>query len=372
MKKSTRWITAAAVPVAVIAAGVVVPAVSANAEVSLPDKSPQQILAMVADSSDAAFSGTVEQTSDLGLPELPSGAQGTGSGDSVAQALELLTGSHTAQVFVDGVTKQRVQVVEDLAERDVVRDGDSVWAWDSSTKEATHVALPAHDDHELPTSLPDGTAVPQTPADLADALVAAVEPSTTVTTSDDVSVAGREAYQVVLTPDDPSTLVGSATLTVDAETGVPLKVVVTAAGQADPAFSVGFTDVDFSTPASDVFEFSAPAGADVTEATPPADGAPAGGHGADSTGDPAQRPTVVGSGWSTVVGLPAPTGDVPATADATDGAADATALLDQVTTAVDGGRVLQTSLVSVWLADDGRVWVGAVDADALRAAAAGR
>ena len=50
----------------------------------------------------------------------------------------------------------------------------------------------------------------------------------------------------------------------------------------------------------------------------------------------------------------------------------AAALLDQVTTAVDGGRVLQTSLVSVFLADDGRVWVGAVDTDALRAAAAGR
>lgn len=374
MKKSARWITAAAVPVAVVAAGVVVPAVSANAEVSLPDKSASQILQMIAGSSDAAFSGTVEQTSDLGLPELPGSASRGGSGDSVSQALELLTGSHTAQVFVDGPSKQRVQLVEDLAERDVVRDGDSVWAWDSSTKEATHATLPEHEARELPSTLPDGTAVPQTPAELADALVAAVEPSTTVTTSDDVSVAGRDAYQIVLTPDDASTLVGSVTLTVDAETGVPLKVVVAAKGQADPAFSVGFTDVDFRAPDSDVFDFTAPAGADVTEVTPPAEGTGHDGHGSEAQGE---RPTVVGSGWSTVVGLPASTSTDAAVggqpADQAEGdAGDAAALLDQVTTAVDGGRVLQTSLVSVFLADDGRVWVGSVDADALRTAAAGR
>ena len=376
MKKSARWITAAAVPAAVVAAAVVVPAVSASAEVSLPDKTPQQVLELMAGSSGAAFSGTVEQTSDLGLPEIPSSGGGSGSGDSVSDALELLTGSHTARVFVDGPSKQRVQVVEDLAERDVVRDGDSVWTWDSSTAEATHLTLPGHEARELPSTLPDGTAVPQTPAELADALVAAVEPTTTVTTTDDVSVAGREAYQIVLTPDDPSTLVGSATLTVDAETGVPLKVVVTAKGQADPALSVGFTDVDFRTPASDVFAFSAPAGADVTEVAPPAEG---GAHDGPGAGAEGERPTVVGSGWSTVVGLAAPSGSAPG-GDATTGgdastsgdAADATALLDQVTTAVDGGRVLQTALVSVYLADDGRVWVGAVDADAVRAAAAGR
>ena len=40
------------------------------------------------------------------------------------------------------------------------------------------------------------------------------------------------------------------------------------------------------------------------------------------------------------------------------------AMLESVTTAVDGGRVLQTSLVTVLITDDGRVLAGAVPADA--------
>jgi len=362
MKKSARWSLAAAVPVVVVAAGIVVPAVSANAEVVLPEKSPQQVLELAASSGGTAFSGTVEQTSDLGLPEVPASAQGGAAGDSTADALELLTGSHTAKVFVDGASKQRVQLVEDLAERDVVRDGTSVWGWDSSSKEATHLTLPDATGVEVPTVLPDGTAVPQTPAELAAALIAAVEPTTTVTAADNVEVAGRSAYQVVLTPKDDATLVASATLTVDSETGVPLKVVVAAKGQADPAVSVGFTSVDFSAPASSVFAFTPPAGAEVTEVAAP-DGAHDRGHAARDAGD---APVVVGSGWSTVVGtsVPAATG-----ASASD---EASSLLDQMTTAVDGGRVVETSLLSVYLGDDGRVWAGAVDAAALQAAVAGR
>ena len=71
-----------------------------------------------ASSAGASFSGTVEQTSDLGLPDVSSFQGQGGAGDATSDALGLLTGSHTAKVFVDGTDKQRVQVVEDLAERD--------------------------------------------------------------------------------------------------------------------------------------------------------------------------------------------------------------------------------------------------------------
>ena len=212
--------------------------------------------------------------------------------------------------------------------------------------------------------------MPRTPAELADALLAAVEPTTTVTATDNARVAGRSAYQVVLTPDDPDTLVGGATLTVDAETGLPLRVAVTAEGQSDPAFSVGFTDVDLTAPSDDVFAFAPPAGAEVTEVAAPTDGPRQGAPASDD--HPA--PTVLGSGWSTVVGLAGGAGHAPAASaesgSGAEGTSEATALLDQLTVPVDGGRVLQTALVSVYLADDGEAWVGAVDADALRAAVA--
>jgi len=369
MKKSARWIPAAAIPVAVIAAGIVVPSVAANAEVDLPDKTPQQVLALVAGSSDAAFSGTVEQTSDLGLPDLPAGMS-SGSGDASSQALEMLTGDHTAQVFADGATKQRVQVVEDLAERNVIRDGSDVWTYDSSSKEATHLTLPDRSASDALETSVDGADLPQTPGELADAVLDAVDDSTTVTSSDDVSVAGRDAYEVVLSPDDAETLVGRVVLTVDAETGVPLKVVVEARGQSEPAISVGFTSVSFDAPDASVFAFAPPADATVTEVDKPADGAHgdgAPGHEGASTEHPAR--TVIGSGWSAVVGLTPAKGTAPAGSSASDPTGGSAALLDQVMTPVDGGRALQTSLVSVLLTDDGRVFVGAVDADALVAAA---
>lgn len=367
MKKSARWIPALVVPAAVVAAVVVVPAVSADADVVLPEKTPQEVLALAASSTGTSFSGTVEQTSDLGLPELPASGPGADGDDATSQALGLLTGTRTARVFADGADRQRVQVVEELAERDLYRDGTSAWTWDSRTKEATHVTLPEQGAGELPATLPDGSAVPRTPAELADALLAAVEPTTTVTATDNARVAGRSAYQVVLTPDDPDTLVGGAVLTVDAETGLPLRVAVTAKGQSSPAFSVGFTDVDLTAPSDDVFAFTPPAGAEVTEVAAPT-GAPREGAPA---GHDHPAPTVLGSGWSTVVGVAAKGDDAPAEpGSGAEGAGDATALLDQLTVPVDGGRVLQTALLSVYLADDGQAWVGAVDADALRAAVA--
>jgi outer membrane lipoprotein-sorting protein len=364
MKKSTRWATAAAVPVAVIAASIVVPAVSATADVDLPDKTPQQVLALAASSSGASFSGTIEQTSDLGLPDVSAQATGgSGSSDAVG-ALELLTGSHTAKVYADGATKQRVQVIDQLAERDVIRDGASVWAYDSKTKDATHATLPDQGAAEKPSALPDGTAVPQTPTELADLVLASIEPTTTVTADSDVRVAGRDAYQVVLTPKDSSTLVASATLTVDAETGVPLKVVVAAKGQSDPALSAGFTSIDFGAPAASVFAFTPPADATVTDVTVPT------GASGRSDGDATHaEETVIGSGWSTIVGVTPAAGSTDGTSS-TD--ADTTGLLDQLTSEVDGGRVLETSLVSVLLTDDGRVFAGAVDASTLQAAVAGQ
>jgi len=46
-------------------------------------------------------------------------------------------------------------------------------------------------------------------------------------------------------------------------------------------------------------------------------------------------------------------------------------LLGELTTAVTGGRVISTALVSVLLTDDGRVFAGAVPSERLQAAAVG-
>ena len=347
VKKNTkRWIPAAVVPAVIVAAAVAVPTV-ANADPSLPELSPQQLLELIADSGGTVYSGTVEQSSDLGLPDVSALGQSSG-GDSATSALELLTGSHTANVFVGGPTTQRVQVLDGFAERDAIRNGDSLWLYDSSEKEAVHVTaeMPVED---APVGVAPTTAV--TPAEAAQKLLGAIEPTTTVEVVDTARVAGRAAYELRLTPDDPHTLVGSVVLSVDAETGLPLGASVTAKGQSDPAFSVRFSKISFDSPDASLFEFTPPSDATVIEETLPGE-VPA-----DAAHD---EPTVVGDGWDAVVVLTA--GDSPAVAS--------DPLLAQLTTKVDGGRVLSTSLVSVLFADDGRVLVGAVGSESLLAAAA--
>ncbi|MBK0296113.1 hypothetical protein IAE22_27935, partial [Bacillus sp. S34] len=97
----------------------------------------------------------LDPTSDLGLPELPTGSGGSSLEGNASDALGLLTSSHTARVYVDGADKQRVQLTQRLAEQDLVRNGSEVWTWDSKERTATHVVLPK--DAATPKS---GTATP--------------------------------------------------------------------------------------------------------------------------------------------------------------------------------------------------------------------
>jgi outer membrane lipoprotein-sorting protein len=342
-----RWLPAVVAPAAVAAVAVAAP-FSAGAAGSLPDRSPQQVLELVARSASIpGFSGTVRQTSDLGLPQLPAGI-GSGSGDGgSANAVELLTGTHTARVFESGTDERRVQVLDAMGERDLVRNGNDLWFWDAKHNTATHVAVPTR------SASPEGTDM-QTPADAAQHALAAIDDSTAVAVDGSASIAGRDAYQLVLTPKSSGTTVGSVNIAVDAETGLPLRVQVTARGGTAPAFSVGFTEIDLTKPADSLFDFQPPTGATVKQQATPQ-------HSASPTDG--KRPTVTGSGWDAVVTLDA---GASATAAITqDG------VFQQLTKAADGGRVLSTTLVNVLVTDDGHVLAGAVPIARLEAVAAG-
>lgn len=369
-RRWVHWLPAAVVPALVGVSGMV-GALTAGATAQLPERSPEQVLSLVAGSTTRALSGTVAQSSSLGLPALPSGLT-VGSTDA-ATVLELLTGSHTARVYVDGPANLRVQVLEQLAERDVVRHGSDAWTYDSSAGTVTHLTIPAGSSAaRVATSSDAPTAgeVP-TPGELAGRLLAAIDPSTQITVGRDTRVAGRSAYDLVLTPRTADTLVGSVAIAVDSSTGVPLRVQVFARGQEVPAFSVGFTSVSFAEPAPEVFDFVPPPGAVVHERTLPATGALAERGNASApidprtpgTGTATTIPTISGSGWATVLRLPAGTLQAVTTAEP---------LFGQLTHAVPGGRALTTSLVSVLITPEGAVLVGAVPIDRLETVAEGR
>lgn len=346
-----RWIPAAAVP-AVIAVGVL--AAGATAESPPPPATPEQVLALAAGHQARAFSGQVEQRADLGLPAIPAQALGPATKSSTlgseAAALEFLTSAHTAKVYADGPQRLRVQVLDQLAERDAVRNGPDAWTYDSKANTVTHAVLPAGAGQPSPDA-----ASALTPDQLAQRLLAAAGPSTDVSLGDATSVAGHSAYTLVLTPKAAGTLVGSVRIAVEATTGLPLAVDVYAKGQEPAALHAAFTQLSLTAPDASVFAFTPPPGATVTEKQMPPRTAPAKDH-AQGAPPAAQAP-----GWDSVAVIPADR--VPA------GFADSP-LVKQLAAPAAGGRVLTSSLFTVFLADDGRVLAGAVPASTLEAAAA--
>ena len=68
--------------------------------------------------------------------------------------------------------------------------------------------------------------LPRTPQEAAEQVLAALEPTTTVTTDSDVTVADRDAYELVLDPNDDASLIGQVRLAIDGETKMPLRVQV--------------------------------------------------------------------------------------------------------------------------------------------------
>jgi outer membrane lipoprotein-sorting protein len=356
-----RWALPAVVA-ATVAAGAGITAGAATADVDLPDLSPQQVLVLAQESRVSAWSGDVRVTADLGLPELPAS---TGGGGHDSGPLALLTGDSELRVWVDGVARQRVQVLRQWSQTDIVHDGRELWTYDSQEDVYRHATLPDLDLPEHAREHPRMTA--PTPEAFAEWALGALEPTTAVSVGEDVAVAGREAYELRLAPRSADTLVGQIALAVDAETGMALRVSVTARGEAEPSLLVGYTALDLSAPPASRFDLEPAEGATVEELTDVAwkDMAYDGWRASDPSG----VPQVIGTGWDTVLSLPWEGEDERAGHHERDGQDERAGLLDAVTTPVDGGRLLETDLVSVLRTDDGRLLIGAVTPEALLEAA---
>jgi outer membrane lipoprotein-sorting protein len=358
LSRRTRWVIPAG---ALVITGAVIGGslISvAQAEPGLPSRTPAQLLAQVGDSVTPPLTGTVVETTSLGLPSLP----GTANPTSIAS---LLTGSHTVRVWYSSSRHFRLAVPQPLSETDVIADGNTAWQWDSTANAVTEYTLPA--DSGAPQTAP--TAAPLTPQQAAQQVLAKVGPTTTVSVDSNVTVAGQAAYELVLAPKDTRSLVGQVQIAIDGKNGVPLRLQVYARGATSPAFQVGYTAIQFVTPAPADLTFTPPPGATITHENLTAP------SGSDHTrGDV----TTIGSGWLTVLDLPQ--GGLGGTPPATGGSGGSSprastvlnALLSSATP-VSGtwgsGRLLRTSLVSVLITDSGRTFVGAVQPSVLYAAA---
>jgi outer membrane lipoprotein-sorting protein len=311
---------------------------SAAADSRLTPMSAEQLLAAVSSAHVAGFSGTVAETASLGLPALAAGTGGS-------SMMNLLSGSHSLRVWAAGENQQRVAMVSKSGEYDVFHNGADVWEWDSASQEATHSTVAI--GGASATAAVD-------PRQLAKQFLAVAGTSTTVSSGQQQKVAGREAYQLVLTPNQPGSRVSSVTLAVDGQTHVPLAVQIFGPDKNDGlALDVSFLDISFAAPAPAMFTFTPPASATVTErATPSA--------------SPALKAIrTIGTGWTTVFELPdASLLGVPADALSLVGA-----FLPAVHGAWGSGHLFDSKLLSGLITDDGRVYVGAVDPAVLYQAA---
>jgi len=346
----------------------------AQAAPSLPAKTPAQLLAaLAAKPATPPLTGTVVETSSLGLPSLP----GTSSPGSLAS---LLTGSHTIRIWYSDPRHFRLAVPQSMSESDIIRNGGNAWVWESSQNTVTHVVIPAHAGKSAAQKAQkkaQPSAPPLTPQQAANEILKQVGPTTTVRVDSNVTVAGEAAYQLVLAPKSSSSLIGQIRIAVDGHRDVPLRVQVFAKGAKSPAAQIGFTSVSFVKPAAANFAFSAPAGAKVKTETL-GDEAPAGKH-ARNSGDV----STVGSGWLAVANLPGSAltdttkafGQRPSSGAGLSGDTGAVVnALIKSATRVSGswgsGRLIKTSLISVLITDNGRVLVGAVTPQVLYSAAA--
>jgi outer membrane lipoprotein-sorting protein len=371
--------------------------VQANASIDLPDKSASQILQMINTNPDIAFSGRIVKKASMGLPPMnivpdisqsmidemakkmpkemsdflpKASAQG-----ELALALEFFAGTHTANLYVDGVEKARLQVLDLLSERDYIRNGNELWSYDATKAIAQHsvvseaeVAAAEAEARSLfnknSGKLPfDYTS----PAAVAEYVLNEAGKYSTITVASDIKIADRGAYQITITPKGNQSLVASATLSIDAATGLPLAARVMAVGQSTPAFEVAFETITFTKPAASNFEFTPPAGTRVQEVAAPTK--------ADVLRELAKAtagkkvPTeaeaeqlakakledLATQGWSAVAVVPAD--QVPAELRALQ---LNNSLYKELTKPVPGGRVFSSALMNIFFADNGDVYAGSV------------
>lgn len=386
MRISKRWVPSIAVP-AVIAAGVIAVPLQANA-IDLPDLTPQEVMVLMQQANVTEFSGTIVKQSELGLPALEFSSMV--SEDSIeqmeekmpeefadfvpaviesnvlTQAVELISGSHTVRVFVSGPDKLRAQILDPMSERDLIVNGSEFWVYDAQMATALNGTIEVEPDpakqaeaEQKVLEYAESIALDlSSPEAIADYLVSMVDETSQIEVGKDHSVAGRSAYQLIVSPDSANSLIDNAAISVDYETGMPLRVELFSKTQDVAAMSVGFSSISFGAVDQALFDFTPPAG--TTVETFDADQL----MGYEKPDFPESdyeapaEPEVIGTDWDSVIHLDKLPESIPQDLMANE-------LFADMLTVVPGGKVFSTPLMNVLLTDSGEVFAGAVTIDYL-------
>jgi outer membrane lipoprotein-sorting protein len=347
-KRTVLTVAGAGVLAGVVGLGVLaMPAGANEPPPALPQISADDLVQSVATAKVPALTGKVSVTENLGLP------------------MKLLPAGTGATVYADGQGRFRATLPSKASEKTFVYDGTTFYSWDSASKTVTQ-SKPDKPVDKLPNGMDPATAGKD--------LLNLVRQYSDVKVDGTARVAGRPAYELVVTPKPTErTLLRELRLAVDSETRLPLRAEVLANGQAEPAAEVEFSELTVGQQDANLFKFTPPAGATVKERSNADKPDSADMHkGVEGLLESLKAQTV-GDGWDTVLvaKLPGDLNGLLGKAGAGHGRGpgqgqgmDVGALLKSFGKRVEypnaTGYVFSIKVGTALVTDDGRVAVGAV------------
>jgi hypothetical protein len=224
-EKRRRWGLVAVVAALLLA----VPALVAGFAPAGGTADPVRLRGLIAGSASQPYSGDAESDGSLGLPDLP----------RLGEVTSLFNGVTTMRAWYIAPDRSRVDVLTTGSERDVYRLPEGEYTWDYASDQLTE--LVGDPQIRLPRA---GDLLPP---DLARRILADA-PGDPVGALPGRRIAGIAAEGIRLTPRDPDTAVGRVDIWADPATGLPLRVEVSARGQAAPVLTTAFRQVALARP----------------------------------------------------------------------------------------------------------------------------
>ena len=258
--RSRVLILATLVGLAVVALVIGVAVAGAGQSDPLPEISAPDLLAKMAQADGVtAVSGEIAWQNGLfgdlsaanAMGHLPAQSPLTSSGSG-----RIWVSEAGAKVESQGSGGDQVVVVDKAAR--------TAWVFDYAQNTVKRVVVTGQAPAGTPPPAPDATLM--TP-EMIGVYLQQVARFATVEVAGQTKVAGRDAYQLRMTPVATDTALGYVQAAVDGQTMLPLQLEVYAKGATAPVIKFGFTSVSYDAIDPATFAFTPPAGAKVTTKT---------------------------------------------------------------------------------------------------------
>jgi outer membrane lipoprotein-sorting protein len=173
----------------------------------------------------------------------------------------ILSGA-TGRLWLGSGHRLRLELQSDSGDAQIVSDGKTVTVYDATMNVAYRADLPK----DLTATDPQADKPPTLASIQAD--LKKLAEHWNISGAKPTAIAGQAAYSVRISPSHDGGLLGAAELAADANTGVPLRAAIYAAGDSSPVLELEATHISYGKVDSAVFDVAPPAGAKVTDFTP--------------------------------------------------------------------------------------------------------